>query len=852
MPSAAECLAAIDKAADGKIDDDTLESLIGELDRIRQTRSAGGELGSLEDALFKRAGEIAEDVDLAATIEKRNRLINIVKEAQLLDLAQRADEMTGDPSLGLEAATVGVNAPFKGARASVDAQAQGLRNSTMGGIVHDLRKDGLLALFNSRTLDREISRELWDLSLAKPAGDATTSQNAKRIAKVLHKYRRALVQQENRAGAYIRFRQGYVTRQTHNRNLMMRGGPQKWADFLRYRLDWDGMEVPADRREDFLASAYDALVSGARKDFNGAEDSDLMFAFKGPGNLAKKESHSRTILFKSADDWFDYNETFGMRSLNEAIVADVGRASNNIALMNVFGTNPRAMFDKIKDGLALQHRSDTGKSKRMAREQLNRYMDEVDGTASIPANYSAATAGRAVRAVQSAAKLGGAVLSAVTDLAFVASERRYQGRSLLGSFGDSVAAPLSGFTSRQAKDYGDLLGVGINGVIGTTMQRFSAQDDAPGRISKAMGLFFKLNLLTPWTDGVQRGAGMMMSRELAMNADKALGALPPEMQRMLGMYGFDERKWKVAQQAIADPGDGNALMMPGEVGRASGAAFTGMSRTQQEALKDEVKTALAAMINDRVTFASPSPGARERVMTTLGTQPGSVSGEAWRFLMQFKSFPITIISKVQGRDAYGHGTRHHWLKALAKGEGDLTGLAVTIAHATVLGYFALQAKELTKGRELRTDTDAKMFTAAMLQGGGLGIYGDFLFGEASRFGGAPIDTAAGPTIGAILGRGGVVDLLHRSRGSVMDGESPDVGAGILKLLQSNAPGANLFYTKAALDYLIMYQLQEWANPGYLRRVERRMKRENNQSFLIPPSRTIPRGGGDRVFEGVRG
>jgi polyphosphate kinase 2 (PPK2 family) len=55
----------------------------------------------------------------------------------------------------------------------------------------------------------------------------------------------------------------------------------------------------------------------------------------------------------------------------------------------------------------------------------------------------------------------------------------------------------------------------------------------------------------------------------------------------------------------------------------------------------------------------------------------------------------------------------------------------------------------------------------------------------------------------------------------------------------------------ALDYLILYQIQESLNPGYLRRMERRMEQENAQSFLIRPSQHIPYGGGSRLFEGVR-
>ncbi len=851
MASAAECLKALSAAADGHIDDDLLEELLEDLNSVRTSRAAQDGLHTTEQAMFNRADEIVEDAKLAAAIEKRNRYINIIKRAELIRLAKRADAARGDPSLGLEAATVGVNSPFEGGRSSVDAQAQGMRNAALGGIVAELRRENLLAVFNSKALEREISRELWDISLQKPLGNVTTSAQAKQIARIIHKQRRALVQQENRAGAFIRFKQGYVTRQSHNRVRMSRAGEKAWAGFLRERLDWDAMNVPPAKRGAFLKSAYGALVTGVRKEVRGGRENDLLFAFKGPGNLAKKASSSRTLLFRSADDWFDYNAEFGMASLTEALVSDIGRAANNIALMNKFGTNPRAMFDKVREDLSRKYRDTSPeKVKRLQRASLDWYMDEVDGTASIPANYGLATVGRAIRAVISAAKLGMATVSAVTDIAFAAAERRYQGRTLLQSMGDSFQAPIQGWTQRQTQEYGDLLGVGINGAVGTTLERFSAQDDTPGRISKAMGLFFKLNLLTPWTDGVQRGIGAMMSRDLARNADKTLGALPAETQRMLGQYGIDERKWNVARQALGTAEDGTVFLLPGEVDNVSGAVFTGMTRRQQQALKDDVRVAIAAMINERVMFASPTPGGRERALTTAGVQPGTPSGEAIRFLMQFKSFPITVISKVQGREMYGSGARSLH-DALLRGEGDLLGLAATIAQGTVLGFAALQAKELLKGREARTDLGPELFIASMLQGGGLGIYGDFLLGESSRFGSSPIETLAGPGLGVFsdtveIGQG----LLHGS----LRGEPPDSWAKTLKLIQSNIPGANLLYTKTALDYLVFFQLQEWANPGYLRRVERRMARENNQSFIIPPSRVIPHGAGGQPisFEGVRG
>jgi len=48
-----------------------------------------------------------------------------------------------------------------------------------------------------------------------------------------------------------------------------------------------------------------------------------------------------------------------------------------------------------------------------------------------------------------------------------------------------------------------------------------------------------------------------------------------------------------------------------------------------------------------------------------------------------------------------------------------------------------------------------------------------------------------------------------------------------------------------MDYLIWYNLQETINPGYLRRMERRIERENNQQYWLPPTSIIQTGGGLR-------
>jgi len=200
-------------------------------------------------------------------------------------------------------------------------------------------------------------------------------------------------------------------------------------------------------------------------------------------------------------------------------------------------------------------------------------------------------------------------------------------------------------------------------------------------------------------------------------------------------------------------------------------------------------------------------------------------GEALRHMAMFKGFPTTVLTKNVGRAIYNN----------ADGRADKAGLAAYIAASTALGYVAMVGKDLAKGRNPRDfrDDPLDVLVAAMVQGGGLGIYGDFLFAETNRFGRSLVETMAGPTFGTI---GDIHELWARFR------SGDDVAAKALRVFMQNAPGGNLFYTRAAMDYLIFYHLQEMANPGYLKRTERRLEREHGQTYIIPPSSVVPRGG----------
>ena len=820
----ADCLKIADEANKGRLSDDELDEILTELNAEKKARQAAGALDQIESAIFERGLLIAKEAEIAKKIEKRNRYMNILKEQKLMALAERADEMTGDPSLGLEAALVGVNAPFEGASRSVDSITGALVNSYAGGLIADLKKAGLLTKFNNMKGDfeRQVANVLGDLNLKTPVGVAEASADAKALGKILFKYQRAALQRENQAGSYIRLKEGRVVRASHDQRRLIKVGPEEWKNYIRGKLDYEKMGIAPERIEGFLDSAYEAITTGVRKE---GERTEISLAFKGPGNIAKKESAAGVFTFKSANDWYDYDQKFGRASLREAFMQDIQSSSRATALMEVLGTNPEAMVERVQKRLETKYRSDPKKLKRIKRETgivtFKAALAEVTGDVNIGSHTPLARYLHLFRSFQTMAKLGGAWISALSDVAFIASNRIYQGRSLLDAWGDGFSAIFRGMNRGEMRDFADRLGVGIEGQLGDFMSRFNAADDVPGQTAKMMSLFFKLNLLQPWTESNKRGVTLMIANDLGREASKRYDKLPDDLRRILGTYGIDQKGWEAARKGAKTGPDGRIYLVPGEIPDL------------------KIRENMFALLVSEADNSVPSPGARERAIIRRGYRPGTFAGEGIRFLTQFKSFGVTALTKSVGRHMYGYGAKS-MREQLQRGVGANMGIINSIVGTTVLGYYVMQLKEVAKGREMRPATP-ETFIAAALQGGGLGIYGDFLFGEANRYGGGTLETIAGPGIGTASE---VIDLLQRTRGIIAGGDE-DVGGDVIRLLKGNTPFANLFYTQQAMNYLVWYQLQETVNPGYLRRMERRIERENNQTYWLPPTSIIQTGGGFR-------
>lgn len=830
-----DCIPEIQRLAGDALTARDIEEIAREIDRRAQRNKANNKLLSDRDALDAAAESFKADQKAFVQLEQRNRAINLVARRKVDEFVSQAVAAGARPDQAITALNVGINRNIPGARASVAARRKAIHDQFLGGLVKDLERQGLLefltrrlGLFgdNAGVLDRDIARAMWSID---ESGKVTVDADpqVKKIAEIIHVHQEDARQRTNRAGAFIQKMPGWIVRQSHDQGKIIKAGIDQWVAAVRPLLDAD--KTFGDKDPDaFLRATFYALSSGEHLKSRGGE-TDI--PFKGPGNLAKQVSQDRLLHFKDADSWLTYNSRFGTKSLIEGIVGGLEHAAGNIAIMETWGTNPEAMFQDTIDRLAQAHRTNPDWSRKLRSEALVNQYREIDGTTRQVDNLTAAHISSGIRAVQSMAKLGGSTISSVTDLATAASELRWQGHSLGSAYAGIIGQAIGGRARGEARALSAEIGVGLEGISAAVVSRFSASDQAPGVMSNLMRLYFKLNLLTGWTDSVKTGAGRMMAWRAGQQAEQPWGRLDARFRNAISLYGIDDKRWDVIRKSQLRAEDARAYLTAQGVRDLPDEAFKSLgAETGRDAqrFRDELSTALQAFYSDRVDYAVVTPGAAEAAILNQGTKKGTWLGEGLRFITQFKAFPVAYANKVFGRDLGGLGLR----EGLLKGQGDLMGLAHTIAATTVLGMAAMEVKDILKGKAPRDplgDHWKATWSAALLQGGGMGIYGDYLFGQYDRFGQTFQESILGPTASTIN------DLLKLKTEATDSQERKNLAADVLKFGLNNAPFLNLFYVRLGMDYAVLWNLQEMVSPGYLKRMERNLKNNSGQTYLIPPS-----------------
>lgn len=822
-----DCLANAVEGGDLKAED--AKRLSRDYDRLRRRFAENSE--ATADAEAKRA--LTELLKAESQHQKRKAKLAVASIRRIDNDLKNYRNGRGQRDIAAAAADMLEHfgtAPFS----SVEGRRKaiiGMAHARMDNLLRHFRKDavaGDLVRHNKAQLDNVV-REAF--------GEATGDAAAKEFARVWSDTADWLRQRFNAAGGAIGKLEKWGLPQHHDPRALRKKGMAQWkADILplldtaKMRHPLTGRAIDAGEIDEVLSDIWQTIAT------DGWHKREPLRQSFGKGSLANQRAEHRFLTFRDAQSWMEYQRNYGGGGdAFAAMMGHINMLSRDIAAMEVLGPNPTGTIEWLKQAIRKEAMARAaGKESRIpgkperamdkanaADKRLDALWGSIRGTLETPVNSRFAMGFATARSLITASVLGSAAISSISDIGTTMVARQMAGIGAKGAFADIVQA-VRPSTRAEAVSSGLILDEAMH--VFHAQARYVGTLDGPGWASFLADRVLTYSGLTPWTQAGRHAFGLAFMRTAAENAAKSFDALPSGLQTTFGRYGINAREWDLMRKMpMHDMGRGTKILRPQEI---------------DARINPKLAEKYLELIQSETEYAIPSGSHRSKVALLDQNQPGTFIGEVVRSFAQFKSFGTVFLLL--------HGRRLHDMITGGQKWGGAAYAGSLLLSTTLFGALALQLKQMAQGRDPQdmSGDNPGFWGAALLQGGGLGIYGDFFFSNVNRYGGGFATTFGGP----LMGRAN--DLWNLTGGNVIQlasGDDPHFAREAIKFAKSNTPGSSIWYLRLAWERILMDQLQYVADPEANKAFKRRQKfyqREFGQEFWWKPGALGPDRGPD--------
>ncbi len=640
-------------------------------------------------------------------------------------------------------------------------------------------------------------------------GEKIDDINAREFADAYNVTRETMRQRFNAAGGAIGKLENYGLPMRHDAERVMAAPYEQWLNhpsIERARIfDTEtGTYATGMRREAILREARQTIATdGASKAKPGTQ-----FA----GSMANRGSETRIIHFASFDDWNAYRADFGAAGdIYDIMTSSLHALARDTAIIEEMGPNPAATIRYQKEWIEKATKSDAGPNGKRNREKLNATtskmqatFDELTGANKVPADQRIALGFSAVKSQQVAAKLGSAMVSAVNDfgtLMFTAGYNDIPISKVMGQY-------LKLWSSQEDRALAVRLGLVTDDWIGMSASaaRYTGEE-LTGEVSRRLAeVVIRGQGLARHTRNGQWAFGMQFLSHLTEMRGRAFNQLDPGMQRVFRNNGLGEGDWDAYRSTPMRQERGAEWIMPDDAGKPG-------ERVLEMVLRE-------------TDYAIIMPDIRTRVQLNSLMPPGTLRGEIFRSALLFKSFPMAMYN-LHGRRMLSQPGG--WSKArYAIGFG---------LYMTSLGALAAQLKLLAAGKDPQPMNTPQFLGKAVVQSGGLGLFGDLLYNSENSYGGGILATLAGPLLGQTL-----PNIVDATAGNVLraaDGDpksKPEFVKDIGLALEKEIPGRNLWYARLGWERLVTDNIRELVDPAADEAFARKLTQAENEGtgYYAPP------------------
>tara|TARA_R110000868_G_scaffold411755_1_gene708952 strand:- start:48471 stop:51101 length:2631 start_codon:yes stop_codon:yes gene_type:complete len=618
---------------------------------------------------------------------------------------------------------------------------------------------------------------------------------------------------------------------------------QKWVDDIMPMLDRakyvDNITGQAWTDADmvtFLGKAWDTIATDGHAN-------TVPGTFQG-NKRANRHAEHRQIHFKDAESVISYWDTYGEKTAIEILTNHIDTMARDIAFVEHYGPNPNQTYQTLRD-MALTkatmddpRQTETLKGRAVGLDNLWQY---ASGATKPTYRQWLKSTADGISHLNSAGKLGGAALAsffgdkpmmeAVSSMNNLPAMQRWTTEL-------SLLNPTNTADRRLLQTQGLMVDSVRSG-----LQRFYeglGQSSTTGRLANAV---MRVTGMTAIND-IRKGAfglSLMSAIGNEIQAGRQFDKLPDSDVRALRTWGITKTEWDTWSLAKLDRmASAEHVLTPEAISRITDDQLRAANVIGQvdgpevaAAARRQAIVKLLGAVNTESEFAIVTPGWKERAQFYGAQQRGTVPGEIMRSVLQFKSFPWAFLQRGMDAVANMDGASS---KAIMS--------SYLILSTTVAGAMLMQVRDMLAGKDPRkmwadgTYDKAKFWGAAFLQGGALGIYGDFLYGaNQTRYGSGILEAVSGPTLGPMLELG-LVFPSGAIRGA-MEGKDTHYAARALANVKGFVPGSNIWYARAAMDHLVWQRAMESLSPGYLTTIRQKSQKEYGQDWWWQPGTTSP-------------
>lgn len=531
-----------------------------------------------------------------------------------------------------------------------------------------------------------------------------------------------------------------------------------------------------------------------------------------PGAMKSRHKQPRVIRFVDPEARLTFENKYADVDVLKA--ADAANATNarELSMMQTFGPNPDFGYAKARERAARAGAGDVELSR------LDTLYLQASGGLDNAASTTLAKYGETSRAFFSAALLPKAILSQFSDFA---------SRSLIAAGNNiPVMRQVREFFSEFAKDMtpekmAAIRRIGVDADIAIKRLEDEGATGVVRSVQNVNEAVLRYTGFRRWNEVGARITQLGILRQLAEVKNLAFDAADVAMNGRLSRYGYDAATWDMLRSIPTETIDGVEYMSVGQI------MLSGMTREEKLRLSQR----MIHHVGTDAAIAMTQPGFKTRAGLALGGRRGTVLGEAARNLTQFKGYSVQFAMNQIGEILrLSGGDRVKYASALFFG-------------TTALGMLSLQAKRLVKGQGLADMEDPDTWVAAMMQGGGLGILGDFVsagLGGSSRYGKDFLMTLAGPSASFV---DDTVKLIGGNIREAATGERANFGSEFFRYASTYTPGLNAPFLGLAAQRLFVDQARLMADPSGTRRsfmtMETKQRKEYNSRYWWRPGKMTP-------------